>query len=72
MRKMMMILSVGLLVGLAGCGKQNPMVVTPEMEAEQKQAEKDVQQAESANRRQQKPGRTFDQQVEDEERNRRR
>jgi sortase (surface protein transpeptidase) len=77
--RMALILSASVVVaGVVGCGEGklksvDPATVTAEMEAEQRQAEKDIQSAEAAMQKQQKKSqRTFDQQVEDEERGRRR
>jgi hypothetical protein len=54
----------------AGCGKKptGPVGATPEMRAEQKQAELDVRNAEAAARKGQKPERTAGQTAEDAER----
>jgi hypothetical protein len=43
-------------VGVVGCSKkEGPVVVTPEMEAQQKQAEREVHNAESAMQKRQQP-----------------
>ena len=59
-----------LAVAATGCGKKptGPVEATPEMRAEQKQAEQDVRNAEAAARKGQKPERTADQTAEDAER----
>lgn len=57
------------VVAFTGCGDKDigPVTVTPEMEAEQKAAEKDVQDAEAAHRKNQKPEKSPDQLVEEAE-----
>jgi hypothetical protein len=56
MRILCLICATLLVVGLVGCSKKDgPVVVTPEMEAQQKQAEKEVHDAESAMQKRQKP-----------------
>jgi hypothetical protein len=58
MRMLSLICATLLLVGLVGCSKKDgPVVVTPEMEAQQKQAEREVHEAESAMQKRQKPSR---------------
>lgn len=78
MRKALILSALVVLAGVVGCGdgklkSVDPATVTAEMEAEQKLAEKDVQSAEAAMQKQQKKAqRTHEQQVDDEERGRRR
>ncbi len=72
MRKFTILLFL-LTLGTLGCGQKTPpVVVTPETEAEQLRAEQEVRNAEAAHRKTQKPTKTFEQSVEDEESNRRR
>jgi hypothetical protein len=60
MRMLSLICAALFAVGLVGCSKkEGPVVVTAEMEAQQKQAEKEVHEAESAMQKRQKPGRTL-------------
>ncbi|MBX3399919.1 MAG: hypothetical protein KF873_14345 [Gemmataceae bacterium] len=72
MRKITILLFL-LTLGSLGCGQKTPaVVVTSETEAEQMRAEQDVRNAEAAYRKTQKPAKSFEQSVEDEESNRRR
>jgi hypothetical protein len=58
MRILSLICAALFMVGLVGCSKKDgPVVVTLEMEAQQKQAEKEVHDAESAMQKRQKPSR---------------
>ncbi len=67
------ILSCLLMLAAVGCGQSTPaVVVTSETEAEQMRAEQEVRNAEAAHRKTQKPTKTFEQSVEDEESSRRR
>jgi hypothetical protein len=74
MRKSLLLLTVALALGPVGCGKDTsgPVKATPEMEAQQKQAEQDVRNAEAANRKSQQPEKTHEQRVFEAESNRRR
>lgn len=70
MRKSLMFTAALIAFGTLGCGSDQakPVQVTPEMEAEQRQAEKDVNRAEAEMRKQQKPQKTDEQRVDEEER----
>jgi hypothetical protein len=71
MRRLM--LGVALIAfGAAGCGKDDnkPVQMTPEMEAEQRQAQQTVNKSERERQKSQKPEKTHEQNVEDAERNR--
>jgi hypothetical protein len=58
MRMFSLICAAFFMVGLVGCSKNDtPVVATPEMEAQQKQAEREVHEAESAMQKRQKPSR---------------
>lgn len=55
MRKTILAMTMALGIGPLGCSSGGgPVVVTPEIEAQQKQAEKDVRSAEQLNQKNQK------------------
>jgi len=56
MRILSLICTALFAAGVVGCSKkEGPVVVTPEMEAQQKQAEREVRDAESAMQKRQQP-----------------
>jgi predicted small lipoprotein YifL len=71
MRTLLILAAMMVTLGCGGKKDKGPVVVTPEMEAAQKQSEKDVNAEETAMRKQQKSEKTFEQQVDDAERRRR-
>lgn len=57
------VLAAAILVAGFGCSNSSKLEVTPEMEAEQKRNEKNVQDDEKAMRKQQKPSRSREDEV---------